>query len=98
MPTYEGFLEELRRKFLEGGSPIVQALQVVEQCVRKVMDLDPYGDDGNHPPMYLLGEIEKLRIMNNEVVKKIKVLSTEVENKRNEVVLLHKEINRTKQG
>ena len=36
--------------------------------------------------------------MNHELVKKVKVLNTEVENKRNEVVLLHKEINRTKQG
>ena len=61
------------------------------------MDLDSNRDD-HHPAMYLLENIKKLMIMNHELVKKVKVLSTEVENKRNEVVLLHKEINRTKQG
>ena len=110
MPTYEGFLEELRGKFPEGDSPTVQALQVAERCVHKVMDLDSTRDhhhpamdldsnrDDHHPAMYLLENIKKLMIMKHELAKKVKVLSTEVENKRNEVVLLHKEINRTKKG
>ena len=87
-------INAFRRQLHEPNEQFVQALQLAEDCVGKVIDSQ---DSMGEPLMKLLEDIKKLIYMNIDLLKRNKLLQSEIEIQRKEVLLLRKEINRRNQ-